>query len=95
VQRKIVIEIITDYRDKGKNDAVETLARRHAAQLYAGVTLINDGVKADVVAFSEDFFSGRQDFDLLMQEQIAQPAPIATQDDALISDEMMNALGKS
>lgn len=97
MQKKWTIEIIADHRDKGKNEAIDRLVKRTAANMQAAVLLVADSIDPQVAAYSDDFFVGRQDFDILVQE--VEPAQEAAQhgkgDDAPMSDSLMEALGKS
>lgn len=92
MQRKWTIEVIADFKEKGKNDAIDFQVRKAGANLQAALYLIMDGIKPQVVAFSDDFFSGRSDFDLLLQD--IEGAKVPDREPDSFSDDFMESLGK-
>ena len=105
MNRKWTIEVIADFKEKGKNDAIDFQVRKAGANLQAALYLIMDGIKPQVVAFSDDFFSGRSDFDLLLEQQPVQDGKdmfyskaagthVDLNEDNSFSDDFMESLGK-
>ena len=100
MQVKWTIEVIADYRDKSKNEVTSLFVKRSAAKMQAGLHLIADGIKVKVVAFSEDFFAGKTDFDLMLAEHELEEPPQVTaavtvpEEEVPFSSELLEALGK-
>jgi len=98
MNRKWVIEVVADMRDKGKIDTITKLVCRQAAHLQAAVYLIADEQKPQVAAYSDDFFAGRSELALMIEndsypEAAVTAEPPADSDDE-ISDELMDAFTK-
>lgn len=96
IHKKWTIEIIADFSDKGKNDAIDAIVKQKAAELLATVLLLGDIIKPQVAAFSDDFFVGRTDLDMLAHNTSANiPLPGDTTDidtSEEISDELLQAM---
>src|SRR5271165_3883616 len=56
MQRQWTIEARADFADQEKNDAITEAIRRAAVHVNATIALLADGIKPQVVAFSDDFF---------------------------------------
>lgn len=65
MQRQWTIEARADYADPGKNEVLSEAIRVAAVHIHATMELLNDGVKPQVVAFSDDFFTGHQEISLI------------------------------
>ena len=92
MQRQWTIEARGDFADPEKNEALEKAVRQAAVHINAVGALLGDGVKFQVVAFSDDFFTGHQEIALL-QDTLGDA--IATQEvgeEADVSGEMLAAL---
>ena len=92
MQRQWTIEARADFADQEKNDAITEAVRRAAVHINATIALLADGIKPQVVAFSDDFFAGHQDIALLEDllgkairtEEVGEEAPV--------SEEMLRAV---
>jgi hypothetical protein len=94
MQRMFTIEIRVDYADPDKNDAMRTACRQAGQHVNATACLLADGVKPDIAIWSDDFFAGRDEIELI--EDTIQKGLDSIQGDAIsdapVSDEMLNAL---
>ena len=96
MQKQWTIEARADFADKGKNDMIDEAVRRAAVHINATIALISDGIKPQVVAFSDDFFAGHNDIALLkdtLGEAIIEHGDQAG-DEAPVSSEMMRAMSE-
>ena len=95
-QRQWTIECRADYADTGKNEAVTQAIRDAAIHLHALLRLIDDQSTAQVVCFSEDFFSGYQEIALHAAKNDKLGSAVKEYGDKYdtteISDEMLAAL---
>jgi hypothetical protein len=94
MQRQWTIEARADFADQEKNEAITEAVRRAAVHIYATIALLADGIKPQVVAFSDDFFTGHDEIDL-MEDKLGK----AIEDhgdtvggEAPVSEEMLSAL---
>lgn len=71
MQRQFTIELRVDYADNGKNEAMRQALTAAARHVYATATLLADAVKPQIAIFSDDFFSGHEEIELL-EDVIAQ-----------------------
>lgn len=86
MQRQFTIEVRVDYADNGKNDAMRVAIKHAARHIYGTALLLSDGVKPDIAAFSDDFFSGHQEIDH-MEDIIGKGlTEISEQSEAISSD---------
>lgn len=72
MQRQITIELRVDYADSGKNDTMQhavMIASRHI--LATARLLADNGVKPQIVAYSDDFYGGHEEI-AVMDDIIAQ-----------------------
>jgi len=65
MQRQITIELRVDYADNDKNETMRVAVAQAARHVYATAVLLADGIKPQVVAFSDDFFTGHEEIKLL------------------------------
>ena len=65
-QRQFTIELRVDYADEEKNAIMNTQLARQARHLLATATLLSDGQTPTIAAFSEDFFIGKAEIDLML-----------------------------
>lgn len=94
MQRQWTIEARADFADQEKNDAITESVRRAAVHINATIALLADGIKPQVVAFSDDFFAGHEDIALLedkLGRALADHSD-AVGEEAPVSDEMLQAM---
>lgn len=94
MQRMFTIEVRVDYADNDKNQAMKETLQQCARHAYATAVLLNDGVKAQVAIFSDDFFSGHEEIMLIddvIQQGIDQTGGAAKPEDGP-SSEMLGAM---
>lgn len=94
MQRQWTIEARADFADQEKNDIISNAVRVAAVHINATIALLADGIKPQVVAFSDDFFAGHQEIALLedtLGRAIADHAD-KVGPEAPVSDEMMQAM---
>lgn len=65
-QRQFTIELRVDYADEEKNAIMNMQLARQARHLLATATLLSDGQTPTIAAFSEDFFIGKAEIDLML-----------------------------
>ena len=65
-QRQFTIELRVDYADEEKNVIMNMQLARQARHLLATATLLSDGQTPTIAAFSEDFFVGKAEIDLML-----------------------------
>lgn len=92
MQRQWTIEARADFADQEKNDAITEAIRRAAVHVHATMALLADGVKPQVVAFSDDFFSGHEEI-ALMKDHLGDALEQHGDqiEEASVSDELMQA----
>lgn len=91
MQRQWTIEARADFADQEKNDAVTQAIREAASHINAVVKLLQDGVKAQVVCFSDDFFAGHQEIDIMPDTIGKAIADCDVGEESPISQEMLDA----
>ena len=94
IQRQWTIEARADFADQEKNDAITESVRRAAVHINATIALLADGIKPQVVAFSDDFFAGHEEIALLkdkLGQALADHAETVGEE-APVSDDMLQAL---
>lgn len=91
MQRQWTIEARADFADQEKNDAVTQAMREAASHINAVVKLLQDGVKAQVVCFSDDFFAGHQEIDIMPDTIGKAIADCDVGEESPISQEMLDA----
>ncbi len=65
-QRQFTIELRVDYADEEKNAIMNMQLALQARHLLATATLLSDGQTPTIAAFSEDFFIGKAEIDLML-----------------------------
>ena len=65
-QRQFTIELRVDYADEAKNVIMNTAMAQAARHVLATATLLKDGQDPTVAVFSEDFFIGKEDINLML-----------------------------
>lgn len=65
MQRQFTIELRVDYADNGKNDAMRKAMQAASRHIYATAALLSDGVKPQLAVFSDDYFQGHEEIQLL------------------------------
>lgn len=94
MQRQWTIEARADFADQEKNDAITESVRRAAVHINATIALLADGIKPQVVAFSDDFFAGHEDIALLEDKlgKALEEHGETVGEETPVSSEMMQAL---
>lgn len=88
-QRQWTIEARADFAGADKNEAISEAIRQAAIRVAATISLLQDGVKAQVVAYSDDFFHGHEDIALFAEK--VKIEDIKAGEDEGVSDELMAA----
>lgn len=65
MQRQFTIELRVDYADNDKTKVMRQAMQQAARHAYATAVLIADGVKPQIALFSDDFFTGHEQIELL------------------------------
>lgn len=65
MQRQFTIELRVDYDDTGKNEAMRIAVRQAAQHVYAKANMLKDGQKPQIAAFSDDWYSGREEIEVI------------------------------
>lgn len=93
MQRQWTIEARADFADQEKNDAITEAVRVAAVHINATIALLADGIRPQVVAFSDDFFAGHAEIGLL-EDKLGKAKIDHDEDteDGAVSDEMMQAM---
>lgn len=65
MQRQFTIELRVDYADQEKNTVMRAAVAAAARHVYATAQLLADQTKPQIAIFSDDFFSGNQQIELL------------------------------
>lgn len=96
MQKQWTIEARADFADREKNEAIDEAVRRAAVHINATIALLSDGIKPQVVAFSDDFFAGHNDIALLKDTLGAalEEHRDAAGEEAPVSSEMMAAMSE-
>lgn len=94
MQRQWTIEARADFADPLKNEAITEAVRQAAVHINATIALISDGVKPQVVAFSDDFFVGHDEISLLEDNlgKALEDHADKSGAEAAVSDEMKQAM---
>ena len=89
MQRQWTIEARADFADADKNEAISEAVKQAAIKVAATISLLQDGVKAEVVAYSDDFFHGHEDIALFASKVTVDD--LTAQEDEGVSDELLAA----
>ncbi len=92
MQRQFTIELRVDYEDAGKNEAMRKALQAAARHVYATATLLKDSVKPQVAIFSDDFFTGHEEINLLSDTVQEGMDSIGGGEAEGVSDELLNAM---
>lgn len=65
MQRQFTIEVRVDYDDSNKNEAMRIAVKQAAQHVYAKACLLKDGQKPTIAAFSDDWYSGREEIEVI------------------------------
>ena|GEM_PF-4798295 len=65
MQRQFTIELRVDYDDVGKNEAMRIAIKQAAQHVYAMANMLKDGQKPQIAAFSDDWYSGREEIEVI------------------------------
>ncbi len=93
IQRQFTIELRVDYADNEKNQAMRIACQQAAQHINATAILLADGQKPQIAVFSDDFYSGREEIELIPNTIQAGLDAIGGGDAPTVSDEMLNAFG--
>lgn len=94
MQRTFTIELRVNYADGEKNDTMKDAIMTAAHHLYAqGLLLADGGTKPEIAAFSDDWFSSREQIELI-PDKIKAGKELLSSDagNSDISNELMNAM---
>ena len=93
MQRQWTIEARADFADPDKNAAITEAVRQHAVALNATLVLIKDnGISPQVVCYSDDFFTGHEDINLMENKLGAAMAESGSAEPMGVSEDMMQAM---
>lgn len=96
MQRQFTVELRVDYADEGKNHAMQEAVQRAARHVLATAALLADGVKPQIAAFSDDFFTGHKEIAVLEDTIAKGQAQLAdlggSGGDTPVSSELLTAL---
>lgn len=99
MQRQFTIEVRVDYADDGKNVVMKEAIQAAARHVYATASLLSDGVKPEIAVFSDDFFHGHEQIELLediiakgKQQLDAAAGGTVEQSDPGVSQDLIDAL---
>jgi len=93
MQRQFTIEVRVDYEDSAKNEAMRLAVAQAAQHVYAKACLLKDGQKPTIAAFSDDWYSGREEIEVI-PNTIQQGLDSITGDGdepSVVSDELLAA----
>lgn len=90
MQRQWTIEARADFDDPDKNEVITKAIQQAARHVHATLALLADSQQPQVVAFSDDFFSGHQEISLL-EDVIGKGLAVSTEVEAPISSELLEA----
>lgn len=94
--RQFTIELRVNYADAEKNDVMRKAIAAGARHIMATASLLADGVKPDIAIFSDDWFAGKEEINLL--EDVIQQGLNETTDtipEGEVSSELMAAVRDS
>lgn len=91
MQRQFNIELRVDYEDAGKNDEMRKACAAAARHMFAMANLLADGVKPQVSIYSDDYFQGTQQIEL-MEDTIASGQEETQLEETTVSSELLGAV---
>lgn len=65
MQREFTIQLRVDYADSEKNAAMRLACQLAAVHMLNKAMLLKDGQKPDIAVYSDDFYSGREQIELI------------------------------
>lgn len=95
MQRMFTIELKVDYADKDKNQVMREACQKAARHMLATASLLSDGVKPQVVSFSDDHFDGHALiplFDDVIKKGEDELTAAGVAEEEAVSPELMAAL---
>lgn len=92
MQRQFTIELRVDYQDEGKNEAMQEAVKRAARHVLATAALLADGVKPQIAAFSDDFFTGHKEISVLEDTIATGKQQLGGEAEETVSSELVAAL---
>jgi pyruvate/2-oxoglutarate dehydrogenase complex dihydrolipoamide dehydrogenase (E3) component len=94
IQRQFTIELRVDYADNEKNQSMRIACQQAAQHINATAVLLADGQKPQIAVFSDDFYSGREEIELITNTiQAGLDSIGGDASESQVSDEMRNAFG--
>ena len=90
MQRQFTIELRVDYADQDKNEAMRKALSAAARHVLATAHLLADGVKPQIVVFSDDFFTGHEEIAIL-DNTLGSAIEESNAPDEVVSDELLQA----
>ncbi len=90
MQRQFTIELRVDYADQDKNEAMRKALSAAARHVLATAHLLADGVKPQIVVFSDDFFTGHEEIAIL-DNTLRSAIEESNAPDEVVSDELLQA----
>ena len=91
MQRQWTIEARADFADPEKNELITEAVCRAAVHIHAQIALLQDTVKPQVVAFSDDYFTGHNEIALL-EDTLGKAIKEHGGDQDSVSAEMLQAV---
>lgn len=91
MQRQFTIELRVDFADESKKETMKKEMARCARMMLATAKMLSDGQDPEAGLFSDDFFMGHEELNLLdndMGEALAAPEA----QEAPVPQELMDAL---
>lgn len=95
MQRQFTIELRVDYADNEKNASMQEAVQRAARHVLATAALLADGVKPQIAAFSDDFFTGHKEISVLEDTIAKGKEQIGADAEDSVSSELTAALANS
>lgn len=94
--RQFTVELRVNYADSDKNDVMRKSVAAAARHMFATANLLADGQKPDIAIYSDDYFAGRSEIELLedvIQQGLEETAETVTEGE--VSSELMAAVRDS
>ena len=94
MQRQFTLELRVDYTDDGKNEVMQQAIQAAARHILAQATLLSDGVKPQIACFSDNWYTGVQDINILddvIQQGLDHAAASGDANDQSVSSELLAA----
>jgi len=95
-QRTYTLEIAVDFGDLDKHEVAKKIMQQLGTRAFANMALLADGIKPKIAIFSDDFFSGHEDFVFLEDVVAKGDAELAeagdTSEAPAISQDLLDAM---